>query len=163
MGGERNMGFIKMIFATIIIVLFASAFATILAAFATIWTTTGLSNFIGMEIATRIGPTLLYIMVILGAGALYASGYKQVSSADPNGVIRMMFGILEIILFLSLFSTILTNLAAVYATANTTWIALQIVVSISAVVLFLSGLFAGGATAYGGYKARKSARGAMVA
>lgn len=158
-------GFLKMIFATVIIVLFCASYSTILAAFNTIWITVGLSNFIGMDIATRIGPTLVYIMAVLGAAALYKSGYSQIAggSADTSGVLRMIFGILNIILFLTLFSTILTNLATVYASANSTWIALQIVVSISAVVLFLSGLFAGGATAYGGWKQRKGSKSAMVA
>jgi hypothetical protein len=156
MGGDMKGGFLKMTFSIVGIVILFAMFPTIMTALATLLTTTGVSNFIAFTTIVGITPTVTVLGLVFGAAMLYRSGYKSVSTGDSGGLIRMVMGILEIILFVTLFATILSSSYTLYQTANSTWIAFGTVMSIMPTVLFLSGIFAGGATAYGGYKARKS-------
>ena len=57
----------------------------------------------------------------------------------------VVFGALQILLFLALFSTVISSLYTVLQDSSiATYIALQTVVQISAAIIFLSGIFAGG-------------------
>jgi hypothetical protein len=123
---------------------------------AALLTTTGASSFIAFVVIIGITPTVLILGLTFGAAVLYRSGYKTVSANDANGLIRMVMGVLEIILFVTLFATILSSSYTLYTAANATWIAFSVVMSIMPTVLFLSGIFAGAATTYGGYKSNRS-------
>jgi hypothetical protein len=158
MGGDLKGGFLKMTFSVIGMVILFAMFPTIMTGLAALLTTTGVSNFIAFTTIVGIVPTVLILSLAFGAAMLYRSGYSQVSANDASGLIRMVMGILEIILFVTLFATILSSSYTLYTSANATWIAFGTVMSIMPTVLFLSGIFAGGATAYGGYKARKNRR-----
>lgn len=153
-------GFLPMVIAIVGLVVYVTMFPTVLSGLATLYTTTGVANFTAFQTILRISPTILFIAGIFGAGFAYYRGYRAYATGggDPSGLIRMVLGVLSIILFVTLFATVLTNMNTLYSSANTTWIAFGTVVSISPTVLFLAGLFAGGATTYSGYKARKSRR-----
>ncbi|MBE3142184.1 MAG: hypothetical protein IMZ53_16550 [Thermoplasmata archaeon] len=155
MGGDMKGGFLKMTFSVVGLVILFAMFPTILTALAALLVSTGVSNFIAFTVIVGIAPTVLILGLTFGAAMLYRSGYKSVSANDAGGLIRMVMGILEIILFVTLFATILSSSYTLFSSANATWIAFGTVMSIMPTVLFLSGIFAGGATAYGGYKARK--------
>ena len=156
--GEVKSGFLKMTFSVIGIVILFAMFPTIITGLATLLTTSGVSNFIAFTTIVGIAPTILILGLTFGAAMLYRSGYKSVSTGDSGGLIRMVMGVLEIILFVTLFATILSSSATLYTSANTTWIAFGTVMSIIPTVLFLGGLFAGAATTVGGYRARKARR-----
>jgi len=119
-----------------------------------------LSVFIAFSTILGIMPTLLLLLGVVSAGYFYYKGYKSLSKSgtDASGLIRMVIGILEIILFVTLFATIVTNFNTLYVAyaADTSWIAFGTVITILPTVLFLAGLFAGGVTTYGGVKARRS-------
>ena len=69
----------------------------------------------------------------------------------------MVFGIVQIILFVSLFLTILTGFYTLYGTANASeYTAFTTVVASAPTVLFLAGIFGGTATAVSGARSRRS-------
>lgn len=152
---DKTSGFLKMTFSVVGLVVLFAMFPTIMTGLATLLTTSGVGSFIAFSTIVGIAPTILILGLTFAAGMLYRSGYKAVATADANGLIRMVMGVLEIILFVTLFATILSSSYTLYSTANTTWIAFGVVMSILPTVLFLAGIFAGAATTYGGYKARK--------
>jgi hypothetical protein len=95
---------------------------------------------------------------LFGAGIAYVMGYKSAASGggDASGLLRMVMGILTIILFVTMFSSVLTSMYSLYSNASAgNYTAFQTVVQITPTIVFLSGIFAGGMTTYGGYKARK--------
>jgi hypothetical protein len=70
------------------------------------------------------------------------------SNKQGSGVNMLMwvvFGALQILLFLALFSTVIGSLYTILQDSSiASYIALQTVVQISAAIIFLSGIFAGG-------------------
>ncbi len=155
-------GFLAMILSILGIVLYVTMFSTVMTAMTTLYATSGVSDFIAFSTVLGITPTVLFLGGIFAGAFIYYKGYKGVSKGggDTGGLMRMVLGILIIILFVTMFATIVTSMKTLYDaySANTTWIAFGTVISIAPTVLFLSGIFAGGSTSYGGYKARKSRR-----
>lgn len=154
-------GFIVMILAVLGVVLFVTMFSTVMDEFDTLYNHVSIGTFTAMQTVVGIAPTILFLGGIFGAGYGYYRGYKSVGGkgGDPGGLLRMVLGVLMIILFITLFSTILTNMATLYTATNaSSFTAFTTVVSIAPTVLFLSGIFAGGATAVGGIKARRKRR-----
>ena len=158
--GSIKGGFLAMVFSILGIVLFVSMFSSVMTALAALYDTAGASTFIAFQTVLGIAPTLLLLVGVVSAGYFYYKGYKSLSQSgtDASGLIRMVIGILEIILFVTLFATIVTNFNTLYTTysSNTVWIAFGTVITILPTVLFLAGLFAGGATAAGGIRARRA-------
>ena len=156
----KNMksGFLPMILSILGIVLFATMFATVMTALTTLAETSGVSTFIALSTVIGIAPTVLILTGTVGAGLAYYMGYKQVGAGggDQSGLLRMVMGVLIIILFVTLFASIVTSFNTLYTTygSNTSWIAFGTTVTIIPTILFLGGIFAGGATAYSGYRAR---------
>lgn len=153
---SSTAAFLQMVFSILGIVLFVTMFNTILTGFGTLWTASGISNYTGFTTVLQIGPTVLFLGGVFGGAWAYYKGYQKAISSGINGLLLVVLGAIEIILFLALFSTILTSTATIYASANATWIALQTVIGIAPTVLLLGGLYAGGATAVGGYRSRRS-------
>lgn len=159
-------GFITMVVSILGLVLYVTMFDNILAALEAIRTYAYISTFLALETTVKIAPTILLLTGVIGAGIAYGIGYKSLSNSgkDANGLIRMVFGILVIILFVTLFLTVLSSFYTLYSAGNASqYIAFQTVVTILPTILFLSGLFAGGTTAVGGYKARKKAQATALA
>lgn len=154
-------GFLTMVFAVLGAVLFITMFSNILTAMEPLIDYANLSTFTALSIGLKIAPTVLLLAGTVGAAALYTVGYKNVSkgAADAGGMIRIVFGILIIILFVTLFYTILTSMYTLYGHANASYyIAFTTVVAILPVIMFLMGIFGGVATAVGGYRARRRRR-----
>ena len=162
MGKGLKGGFLAMVLSVLGIVLYVTMFSSVMTAIAALWLTSGVSNFIAFSTVLGIAPTVLFLGGIFGAGFAFWRGYKGVAGggSDPGGLMRMVFGVLVIILFVTMFSTIITAMQTLYDaySANTSYIAFGTVISIAPTVLFLGGIFAGGSTAVGGYRARRRRR-----
>jgi len=153
---KDKSSFIVMTFAVVGIVLFVSMFSSIMTALETIRTYANLSTFTALETIVKISPVVLLIGGIFGASFGYYKGYKGAAAQDSSGVLRMVFGIVQIILFVSLFYTILTGFYTLYGTGNASeYTAFTTVVAIAPTVLFLGGIFGGAATAVSGYRSRR--------
>jgi hypothetical protein len=153
--GKEKGGFMEMILSVLGLVLFCTLFSNILAAFYTLYGTTNASAYIAFQTVVSIAPTVLFLGGIFGAGLTFLHGYKH--TAGSNGLLTMVIGALTIILFITLFGTIMTAMEAVRTYANiATFIALGTVVTIAPTVLLLGGIFGGGMAVVGGWKQRKS-------
>jgi hypothetical protein len=148
-------GFMVMIYAILAVVLMTSLFTPIMSALATLYGTTGSSVMIAFQVVITIVPTVLLLAITTGAGIFYYKGYKQSVSQDPGGMLRLVLGVLQIILFITMFATVVTNLYTLYTTygTNSTWIAFGVVITIIPTILFLAGIFSGGLVAFQGGKA----------
>ena len=157
MSGIKS-GFLPMILSVLGVVLFINMFSTVMTGLVTLAGTAGVSNFTALSTVIGIAPTVLFLGGIFGGALIYYKGYKAASSSDPGGLMRMVLGVLIVILFITLFSTIVTNMNTLYGlyATNTSWIAFGTVMSIAPTVLFLGGIFAGTATATGGWRSRKN-------
>lgn len=157
-------GFLVMVLSVLGVVLYVTMFSSVLAALETIRLYANLSTFIALETVVEIAPTVLLLGGVFGAGFAYYKGFKQAGANDPGGLMRMVLGVLVIILFATLFATILSSTYTLYGYADgagnvsSEYTAFQTVCTIFPTVLFLMGIFAGGATAVSGYRARKRRR-----
>lgn len=153
-------GFLAMILSVLGVVLYVTMFSTVMTAFVALAAVTGLSNFIALSTVIGIAPTVLFLGGIFAGGFTYYKGYRAAATGGGNGLLMMVLGVLQIILFVTLFSTIVEATYTLWGTYNTstTWIAFPIVLRIAPTVLFLGGIFAGGATAVKGWRMRRSSR-----
>ncbi len=151
----KQGGFMFMILGVMAMVLAITLFKSIMTYVGTDLNVANASAYIGYTVVVGITPTLLLLAIVGGGAWSYRHGYEQAVGSGAS-LILIVWGILEIILFLALFPTIMSALESVRTDDNiANYIALQVVVEIVPVVLWLGGLFAGGATAVGGFKARK--------
>ena len=155
-------GLLTMVFAILGIVLVASMFDTILTTLGTLRSTVGASDFLVFQTVVGISPTILLLLMLGGGSYAYYKGYQSTSQGDASGLIRVVFGALQVILFVSVFGTVISSMHLVWANsggANTTvWIALRTVSSILPTILFLGGIFTGVAVSYSGVRARRRGR-----
>lgn len=139
--------FLGMVFTFLGIVLWTTLFGTIMAQFDTLMAYANLSSFTLLETLYKIGPVIIFLGVLGGLGWGYYKSYMS-SKGKGDGINSLMwivFGALQIILFLSLFPTVVTSLYTVLSLSSiANYIALSTVVQISAAIIFLGGLFAGG-------------------
>lgn len=162
----------QMVYSILALVLFISMFSSIMSALATLYSATGASTFIAWTTVIGIMPVLLLLGGSASAGFFYGKAYKNLagSGGDPSGLLRLVLGILQIILFATLFGTVLTSFYTIYTTycgaANSSvWIALGTVITILPTLLFLAGIFSGGLVAVSGARTgvrRRKSRRAMV-
>ncbi len=159
-GGVKNSGFLQMVFSVLAIVLVTSMFTTIMTALKTLMETSGVSNFIAFTTIVGITPTILLLSLTVGSGLMYYKGYKMAGAADNGGIIRIVFGVLMLILFITLFATVASSFVTLNTTygSNTTWVAFGTTVTIIPTILFLGGIFASITTSVAGYKAHKARR-----
>lgn len=159
---KGKSSFLVMTLSIVGLVLFVTMFAQILTALEAIRTYANIATFIALLIAVRIAPVVLLLGGTMLAGWGYWKGYSGSATQDPGGIIRIVYGVLVIILFVTLFLTLLTAFYTLYGADNASeYIAFQTVVTILPTVLFLGGVFAGGATAGSGvrtFRRRKSRR-----
>jgi hypothetical protein len=161
---KNKGGFLAMVLAVLGIVLYTTLFDTILAAFVTLASNAHLSTFIAFSVIIKIAPTVLLLGGLIGAGLVYWKGYGSLSSGggDTAGILRMVLGALMIILFVTLFDTILTSFYTLYSADNADYfIAFQTICTILPTILFLAGIFAGVATGVGGIRSRKRRKALM--
>jgi hypothetical protein len=163
--------FIVMTFSFVAVVLFVSMFLNIMTAIESIRSYAHIASFTALSTIVTIAPTVLLISGIFAAGWGYYKGYKGAAASDASGVMRMVFGIVSIILFASLFYAMLPSMYYLYdggITTNATfqpsnYTAFQTVVGITPTVLFLGGIFGGVSNTVSGFRARRRSRRAMLA
>jgi len=168
MGNKSS--FITMTFAVVGVVLFVTMFSNIMEPMETLRGYANISTFTAFSTIIAIAPAVLLIAGLFAASFGYYKGYRGAAAQDSSGVLRMVYGVVQIILFVTLFYTILTSCYTLYlggATANADfspeeYTAFQTIVQIAPAVLFLTGLFGGVATATSGYRARRRGRRAML-
>ena len=155
--GMLGSGILMMVFSTLGVVLYCTMFSTVMTAIVALLAVAGIGSFIAFSTIVGIAPTVLVLGGIMAAGVVYYKGYKQSATNDPSGIMRMVVGVLELILFITLFATIAGSFVTLYTAygSNTTFIAFGTVLTILPTILFLLGVFASVATSYSGYKARK--------
>jgi hypothetical protein len=156
-------GFMEMLYSILGIVLLSALFGTVMSALAALYSTPGSNVFIAFRTIITIVPTVLLLGSTVGLGIVYVKGYQKLSSGgeDPSGLLRMVVGILEIVLFITMFASVITNFYTLYTTygTNTTWIAFGTVITIVPTILFLGGIFSGGMVAVQGAKAKFGGKG----
>lgn len=151
----KNGGFLQMVMAVLGLVLYVTMFSNILSAFVTLLGVTNIASYIAFATVVEIAPTILFLLGVFGAGALYFHGYKQATGAGINAMILVVFGALQIILFVTLFSTIMTSMETLRTANNvTSFIAFVTVVEIAPTILLLLGLFSGAAVGVSGWRKR---------
>jgi hypothetical protein len=158
----KNGGFLMMVFGILGLVLWTTLFTPILDAFVVLASLSYISNYIAFEVIIKIVPSILFLAGIFGGLWLQYKGYKKAMGSGINALLVTVMGALEIILFVTLFATVMGGIEDIRTSDNITYfIALATVVSISPAILFLSGIFAGGAMAVGGWKKNKSGKAAL--
>lgn len=155
-------GFVAMVLAVLGIVLYVTMFDSILDAFIALAANVHIGTFIAFEVIIKIAPTVLILGGLLGAAFVYWKGYGKLSAGggDASGILRMVIGALMIILFVTLFGTIIDSFYTLWLADNATkyFIAFQTVCTIIPTILFIAGVFAGIATGIGGIKSRRRRR-----
>ena len=153
-------GFLGMVFTFLGIVLWVTLFSSILAQFDSLIGYANLSQFTLLKTLYQIGPVLVFLGVLGLLGWGYASSFnKSKQGSGINFLMWIVFAALQIILFLSLFPTIVTSLYTVLTDSSISqFIALSTVVQISAAIIFLGGLFAAGLNVATGVGARKKGK-----
>ncbi len=155
-------GFLGMVLSVLGVVLFVTLFVSLISPFNTLYTTAN-TTWIAFGTVVSISPTIIFLAGLFGAGFAYWKSYGIAAAGDQKGFMRMILGILELILFITLFSTIMTGLASVLTANITNFTALSTIVGIAPTVLFLAGIFASIGTAVGGYRSFKHSKtGAMA-
>lgn len=153
----KNSGFFMMVLAVLGVVLYVTLFNNILTAFVTLSGVSNAASYIAFSTVVSIAPTILFLAGIFGAGFLYYKGYKSAQGAGVNSLMMIVLGCLEIILFITLFSTIMESMETIRTNANIDdFIALETVVQIAPTILLLAGVFAGVMTGVSGVRNRKS-------
>jgi hypothetical protein len=147
-------GYMPMIFSILGLVALSALFIPIMNALAGLYDTPGASNFTLLQLVITIVPTILILALSVGLGFSYYTGFKQMATQDANGLISMVVGVMAILLFITMFGTVITNFSSLYTNygTNTTWIAFGTVLTIVPTILFLGGLFGGGLLAFSGGK-----------
>jgi len=159
----QNKGaFLTMVLSVVGLVLYVTLFSTILSALEAVRVYANISTFIALKTVVEIAPVVLLLGGVFGASFGFYKGYAGAGAQDASGLMRMVLGVILIILFVTLFSTILTSFYTLYGADNASeYTAFQTVVTIAPTVLFLGGIFAGGATAVSGarsWRRRRSRR-----
>ncbi len=149
-------GILTMVLSVLGIILFVSLFVTIVTAINSLrYGATALTPYTAFDTILSIAPTVLFLTGLFAAGFAYYKGYSAVAGGDASGFLRMVMGILEIVLFVTMFSTVLTQMETLRTTTNVAnYTALSTVIGIAPTVLFLGGIFTGAFTAYKGARAR---------
>lgn len=139
-------GFLGMVMTFLGIVLWTTLFSSIMAQFGTLLGYAHLSSFTLLQTLYQIGPVIIFLGVLGAMGWGYYKSYMSSNKGEGvNSLMWVVFGALQIILFLSLFPTVVSSLYTVLTDSSiTSYIALSTVVQISAAIIFLGGIFAGG-------------------
>ncbi len=146
-----------MVLSVLGVVLYVTLFKSVLDGAYAVYSYTYISTFTALQTVVQIAPTVLLLGGIFAAGFGYWKGLQSAGTHDPSGLMRMVLGVLVIVLFLSMFSTILSAMYTLYSSGNASYFtAFTTVVAIAPTILFLAGIFAGGATVASGIRSRKS-------
>lgn len=163
---KKNGGIMAMIFSVLGTVLWVTMFEqAVMPAFDALWALVGIDDLMFFSILLSYGPTVLLLGVIGGLGYTYIRGYSAVAAKDSNGLIRIVFAALALVLFITTFEPVaqaFIDLHTTYA-ADPNYPIFGLAVSIAPAVLFITGLVAFIGTGVGGVRAGRKRKGAMAA
>ncbi len=153
-------GIMVIVLALLGLILFSSLFSTIMTAINNVrYGATTLTNYTAFDTILSIAPVILWLGGLFGAGFAYYKGYSIVAGKDSNGFMRMIMGVLSLVLFATLFLTVLTSVETVRTGTNVAnYTAFTTVIGITPTILFLAGIFASISTGVSGVRARRHAR-----
>lgn len=153
----KYSGIMFVVLAQLGIVLFAALFSSIMTQINNLrYGPTTLTSYIAFDTILSIAPTVLWLGGMLGAGVGYYKGYSIVAGKDEQGFMRMIMGVLTLVLFVTLFGTVLSNVETVRTGTNVSnYIAFATVIGISPTVLFLGGIFASISSGVAGVRANR--------
>jgi len=156
---KKHGGFLVMLMMVLAIVLFCSFFEYIMVALEDILALE-LTNMLVLELLVQIAPTILLLGGLGVLGYTGLKGYQATSVKDSNGLMRMVFAVLLLIVFLTIFTNIVEAFVDLYDVygVDPTWIAFGIICQIMPAILFIGGIFAMVGSGVGGVKARRSRR-----
>lgn len=155
MGGVSTKGILLQVMGILGIVLVSAIFPTIVDNFNNLrYGGTSLTPYTAFDTILGIGLVLLWLGAMVGSGVAAYKGYRFTAENDTSGFVRMILGALTIVLFLTMFITVIANIETVRTTTNlTNYTAMSTVVAITPAILFLGGLFTGGRNIVGGGRA----------
>lgn len=164
MKAGKYSGVMVVVMALLGMILFVSMFSTIMSAINNLrYGATSLTNFIAFDTILSIAPSILWLGGLLGAGFAYYKGYSIVSGKDSSGFMRMVMGVLTLVLFVTMFLTVLSNVNTVYGSTNASnYVAFTTIVGITPTILFLAGIFASVSSGIQGYRQSRRRRGARA-
>ncbi len=153
-------GVMAIVLALLGLILWASLFSTIMTGINTLrYGPTSISNFTAFDTILGITPVILWLGGIFGAGFAYYKGYTITAARDQNGFMRMVMGVLSLVLFFTLFATVLSSISSVYSSTNVSqYTAFQTVIGITPTILLLAGVFASVSMGVAGVRARRRSR-----
>lgn len=162
-------GFVQMTFSFVGVVLYVAMFLNLMTSIEAIRSYTNIASFTALATIVSIAPTVLIVGGLFVAGFAAYKGYKSAAAQDANGILRIVFGIVGLILYMALFVAMLPHMYYLYnggTTANATftpsnYTALQTIVGITPTVLFVGGVFGTVGTSVSGWRARRRARKAL--
>ena len=156
---KKYAGVLVTVMSLLGLVLFTSLFSTIMTAMNTMRYAGSLTNYTAFDTILGIAPVILWLGGLFGAGFAFYKGQSMTAGQDAQGFLRMVMGIVTLVLFITLFSTVVTGIGTVYSGTNASlYTAFTTVVGISPTILFLAGVFASVATAASGLRARRRYR-----
>jgi len=137
-------GYVVMILSYVAMVVWFNLFVTIMGYFDDIYTYEHISSFTLLQLGVKIAPAIIHIMMlgVFMAGQVW--GHQTASKGSGiQTILWVVFTALQIILFLAMFVSILDALYQVLSLATiANYIALEVVVQMSAALLFLWNIFA---------------------
>lgn len=154
---KKNGGLLAMIFSVLGIVIWCAMFEEVMAGFDALFLIAGIEDLLLFTLILNYAPTILLLGGIAGAGLAFYKGYGSVAAKDVNGMIRMVFAALGLVLFVTMFTTIATAFVDLYTlyAADPNYPIFDLAVSIAPTILFLGGIVAFVGTGIAGYKARR--------
>jgi hypothetical protein len=154
---KRNAGLLTMVFSTLGIVIWVNIFSALMPYMDDILAISGVEDLSFLLLILSYAPTLLLLGSVALATFAYLKGYASMAASDANGLIRMVFGGLSLIMWIAMFSNIVTVFVALYGSygTSTDYPLLGLAVSITPAIIFIEGLAASIGTAVGGYRSRK--------
>ncbi len=155
--GGKYGGIMIAVMALLGVILFTSLFSSIMTGINSLrYGNTSLTNFTAFDTILGITPVVLWLGGLFGAGFAYYKGYSIIAGKDQNGFMRMVMGVITLVLFVTMFQTVLSGINTVYTGTNVSaYTAFTTVVGISPTVLFLAGIFASVSTGVSGIRARR--------
>jgi hypothetical protein len=151
---KKNGGLLTMVFSTLGIVIWVNIFSALMPYIDDIITIPGVEDLSFLVLILSYAPTLLLIGSVALATFGYLKGYASMSAGDANGLIRMVFGGLSLIMWIAMFANIVDVFVTLYGSygGSTDYPLFGLAISITPAIIFIGGLAASIGTAVGGYR-----------
>ncbi len=161
----KNKGLMTMIFSSLGIVVFAYLFQSLMGYFDDAWAIVGIEDLFMVPLILQFGPTIILITVLGGAAFGFVQGLGDVAANDANGLIRIIFGGLGLIMFLAMFSPIAEIFVVLWNLyeADPNYPLLGLTLSIFPAIILLMGIVGSIGSAVSGLRSRFKRKAAAAA